>query len=202
MHLTGIWSSTKVTTAVVQGVADQTNWAEIIAAARESPLGVLALFLLVVFGFAVAAYPAVKGNRGRLTIFVIVSLLFGGALYVIFAGAVPAGHAYLREVRSDVQWTDTNVDVSVGKSLRVEVVGTIQYTPRSSAPGNGASRHTPHTQWNHAAVLGKIGKGEPFRVGDKYYARAMSEAGRLYLGINDTDFGNNQNSFAAMITIQ
>lgn len=223
MHLADIWLSfselvTKTTAVVAQGVADQTSWPKIIAAAGESPWGVLALFLLVVLGFAVAAYPAVQGDRGRLAIFVIVSFLLGGALYVIFAGAVPTGRAYVREVRGNVQWTDTNVDVSVGKSLRVEVVGTIQYTLRSSAPGNGFcgptgvpaesrddndfSGYNLREQSNHAAVLGKIGEGgEPFHVGDVYYEPAMAEAGGLFLGINDRDFGNNRGSFAAIITI-
>jgi len=56
--------------------------------------------------------------------------------------------------------------------------------------------------WSRNYVIAKIGKrGKPFPVGAQHEVKADSK-GRLYLGLNDKDLGNNQGHYLAKITVK
>lgn len=77
-------------------------------------------------------------------------------------------------------------------------------TARSARTARRTStRSTPATppQFNHAVLLGRIGKdGTPFVIGSETEVTAVNE-GRLYLGINDDFFDENAGSFEVVINV-
>ena len=93
-------------------------------------------------------------------------------------------------------WTDTGVDVQPGEQLTIDYVdGLWSPWPGGSydAIGSGGD---PRCDCNrilgvsHAALIGRLGEGEPFLVGDHWDA-VVGEGGRLFLGMNDTRLGDN-----------
>jgi hypothetical protein len=120
------------------------------------------------------------------------------------------------------QWTDTGIDLSIDDTVSIEADGEI--TPQAPPPAiSGAQNLTPEVplhgpdgtldpvarrfnvegleEANHAGLIGRIGEaGAPFQVGSRLLSKADTE-GRLFLGINDRDVGNNAGEFTATITV-
>ena len=106
-------------------------------------------------------------------------------------------------------WTDTEVDVAAGDTLRIEAGGAIAHG--GGGPlifPDGDSTRNPHVSnlpevrnTNHASLIGKIGEdGTAFLVGSNYEGVAET-GGRLFLGINDVGVDNNDGEFFAVITV-
>ena len=99
-------------------------------------------------------------------------------------------------VQASEVWTNTHINVEAGDLL------TITYLSGRWSPGAGEEVDAigcggdPRSINNiikgvsHAALIGRIGDHEPFLVGERYH-HSMGESGILYLGINDSDLGNN-----------
>ena len=108
------------------------------------------------------------------------------------------------------QWTDTGIDLSIDDTLSIEADGEITpSTPEVPLHGpdgmlNPAARRynvEGLEEANHAGLIGRIGEaGAPFQVGSRLLSEADTE-GRLFLGINDGDVGNNAGEFTATITV-
>jgi len=128
----------------------------------------------------------------------VVLLLAAGSLACSFSDlpeAAPSGSSTIR-VHADEVWTDTGMDVEVGDLLIIEYVsGDWSPWPGGSYDALGFGGD-PLCDCNvilgvsHAALIGRIGDGRPFFVGAEY-VRGAGEAGRLYLGINDTRLEDN-----------
>ena len=128
----------------------------------------------------------------------VVLLLGAGSLACSFTGlpeTSPSGRSTIR-VRADEAWTDTGMDVEVSDVLSIEYVsGDWSPWPGGSYDALGFGGD-PLCDCNvilgvsHAALIGRIGGGRPFFVGAEYVGGA-GEAGRLYLGINDTRLEDN-----------
>ncbi|MGI8685383.1 MAG: CHAT domain-containing protein [Acidimicrobiales bacterium] len=114
-------------------------------------------------------------------------------------------------VPAAVPWTDAGVDVLPGYQLTFAATGEIfddlPANPNQSFEPDGledrAGMHTgdPYLQFNHAALLAKIGEdGEPFLIGSEADVPAETE-GRLFLGINDGFFGDNGGSYEVRIEV-
>ncbi len=109
-------------------------------------------------------------------------------------------------VFADEAWTDTGFEVDAGDEIAIEVLSG-EWTPWSGesfdAWGSGGD---PRCDCNvvagvsHAALIGRIGAGEPFLVGEEYHGPA-GEAGRLYLGINDTRLEDNSGRLRVRVRI-
>jgi len=54
---------------------------------------------------------------------------------------------------------------------------------------------------SHAALIGRIGHHQPFFVGEHYH-HIVGESGMLYLGINDSDVGNNSGFLQVKVKIE
>ena len=52
------------------------------------------------------------------------------------------------------------------------------------------------------ALLGRIGNGAPFAIGTQSQALGMPAAGRLMLGVNDNELGDNGGAYTVVITRQ
>jgi len=109
-------------------------------------------------------------------------------------------------VYADEAWTDTGLDVQVGDPLAIEQIsGEWSPWPGESydALGSGGD---PGCDCNvllgasHAALLGRIGEGRPFLVGADFEG-AAGEAGRLYLGMNDTRPEDNSGSIRVRVAV-
>ncbi len=103
-------------------------------------------------------------------------------------------------VRADEAWTDTTVDVEAGQRVVIEASGTIRHhddPPLTAGPEGNPDKNLRYhnspalADYDHAALIGKIGDGgQPFYVG-RSLALSAPEDGRLYLGINDPGTWNN-----------
>ncbi|HEY3130891.1 MAG TPA: hypothetical protein VGL91_15655 [Acidobacteriota bacterium] len=114
------------------------------------------------------------------------------------------------EVRSDLDWTDTGIDVIQGERIQLQASGNIYIAPnRPSGPGGvapgilGAIFGTlPMPNAGQGALIGQI-RGEKnsdlFVIGSRADVVAPL-TGKLYLGINDGDISDNSGSF--MVTIR
>jgi hypothetical protein len=108
------------------------------------------------------------------------------------------------------QWTDTGIDLSIDDMVSIEADGEITpSTPHVPLHGpNGlldpaARRFNVEglEEANHAGLIGRIGEaGAPFQVGSQLLSKVDTD-GRLFLGINDGDVGNNAGEFTATITV-
>jgi Ca2+-binding EF-hand superfamily protein len=116
----------------------------------------------------------------------------------------------LREVRveSRVRWTDTGIDVRAGQTVGFDARGTVRLGPTenevagvdgtlSRRRDNGA----PMANQAEGALIARIGNSPVFFVGDLNSVRAPA-TGRLYLGVNDGDLGNNSGDFQVVVSVQ
>ena len=108
------------------------------------------------------------------------------------------------DVAADQTWSDTGIDLERGEMISLLASGEIDGGSFSTGPeGFGPNDHdrfnvVPCT--DHAALVGRVGQdGEPFFVGAEAVAVA-TDAGRLYLGVNDTNVGDNSGAFAVRLT--
>jgi len=109
-------------------------------------------------------------------------------------------------VPSNVQWTNTGFNVSRGQALRFETTGEIRLSlngdDASRAVGTATGRRAPNAQIPTipvGALIGRIGNGQPFSIGDATTAFDMPENGRLFLGVNDDHVGDNSGNYVVKV---
>jgi hypothetical protein len=102
-------------------------------------------------------------------------------------------------------WTDTGRDLQAGDRVTIEASGTVVHNVQDplSATGPGGDPRSDLFQYNeipgnHAALMARIGDGEPFIVGGGSAFTAPAP-GRLWLGVNDKGPENNSGHFNATI---
>ncbi len=100
-------------------------------------------------------------------------------------------------------WTDTGLDVRQGDRYTITATGEVTVAPGMTATADGnPSVHNPNfpdPTVPVGALIGKIGNGPVFGVG-AHPTFAMPGTGRLMLGVNDTELGDNGGSFTVVIT--
>jgi hypothetical protein len=111
------------------------------------------------------------------------------------------------QVRGDVTWTDTGIDVAAGQGLEIVATGRIE-TWRGIPFRDCGPAGLPAEEFGdnvilgvrHGALIGRIGRSELFEVGAQMTGRAPA-SGRLYLGVNDKGVENNAGSYGVTLTI-
>jgi hypothetical protein len=109
-------------------------------------------------------------------------------------------------VPANVQWTNTGFNVSRGQYLRFEPSGEI----RLSTNGEDIARAAGALSARHAdkatiptipvgALIGRIGNGQPFSIGDTTNAFDMPDSGRLFLGVNDDHVQDNSGNYVVKV---
>jgi hypothetical protein len=100
-------------------------------------------------------------------------------------------------------WTDSGLTVAPGGTLSIHATGTVTLTPGGTPVGpDGAAppcgTGCPLPSANGGALVGRIGtaKGAPFVVGSNYSA-TTTEAGNLFLAVNDAAPADNGGLFSA-----
>lgn len=119
------------------------------------------------------------------------------------AGEDEAQTEFRLQVPVDRAWSDTGIDLDRDEMFSVLASETIDF----GANETGADGFQPddYDQYNvvpctdHAGLIGRIGQdGEPFFLGAEALSVATS-SGRLYLGVNDKNLGDNSGSYAAIV---
>ena len=121
-------------------------------------------------------------------------------------------------VDAQQQWVDSGLTVRQGDVVTFRASGQIQTAPgqtvtpdgdgrgpsetnrRSSPRGRSTQRGYPAPDVAVGALLGKVGDGTPFGIGTQTQPMTMTASGRLMLGVNDTNFGDNSGAFTVVVT--
>ena len=121
-----------------------------------------------------------------------------------------AGQMAGTSVRVDAKqaWTDTGITVNAGDRVVFNASGQIAFgrgSSQTSDPnGNPAERRAnyPDPTVPVGALLGKIGNSAPFAIGMQTQPLGMPASGRLMLGINDNELGDNSGFYTVTVTRQ
>jgi hypothetical protein len=118
-------------------------------------------------------------------------------------GTVGQGGARSYNIPANQQWTQTDLMVREGETLRLRVDGQISFAPNNNAnaggaPGGTRGTGTPIPSAPQAALIGRIDEGQPFIIGRQTSVR-MPASGRLWLGINDDVVSDNSGEFRVLI---
>ena len=105
------------------------------------------------------------------------------------------------------QWTSTGLTVRRGEVVQFNTTGNVQLSGDSadiaSSAGSKAARmaaaNAPLPGLLSGALIGRIGNGRPFAIGDQTSV-PMPDAGQLFLGINDDHVEDNSGEFRVEIT--
>ncbi len=105
-------------------------------------------------------------------------------------------------------WTDTGLDLVLGKKVTVKATGEVFANATVSGGPDGVPGHPEWAKYNvvpeaqHVALVGKIGEnGTPFLVGAEA-SFVVKVDGRFFLGPNDKDTRNNRGEFLASVTVR
>lgn len=109
-------------------------------------------------------------------------------------------------VPSNVLWTNTGFNVSRGQYLRFEPSGEIRLSTNGedigraagALDGRKADRATIPTI-PVGALIGRVGNGQPFSIGDTTMAFDMPDNGRLFLGVNDDHVQDNSGNYVVKV---
>lgn len=113
------------------------------------------------------------------------------------------------QVVANKQWTDTGIDVRAGDHVMFQASGEITIGrsagQTATVDGNGSyhSAQYPDPNSPGGALIGKVGNnGKPFGIGSQSQALPMPASGRLYLGVNDNELGDNSGAFSVVVAKQ
>jgi hypothetical protein len=106
------------------------------------------------------------------------------------------------------RWTDTFINVRAGDTLMFDADGTVRLSGDSNDVANAGgvlsrrrAANAPFANQTAGALIGRIGAGNTFFVGNQRSVRAPA-TGRLYLGVNDDHLEDNAGDFQVLVTIQ
>ena len=116
------------------------------------------------------------------------------------------GRARQVVVPGNVQWTNTGFTVRRGQMLRFEPSGEIRlsFNGEDIARPAGAlsfrfAQQAPIPTVPAGALIGRVGNGQPFPIGDTTKAFDMPDGGRLFLGVNDDHVADNSGNFVVRV---
>lgn len=110
-------------------------------------------------------------------------------------------------VPGDATWIDTGLDLAAGSLLEIDAAGKVYWKKNSAescgpdgVPGKGFWK--PIASANTGALIGKIGRASTdyFVIGSEFRGR-VTEAGRLFLGINDDNNFDNRGELRVRIQV-
>ena len=109
-------------------------------------------------------------------------------------------------VAANQQWVSTGITVRRGQTIQFQSTGQVRISgdQRDLASINGSLKQryaagSPLPQFLAGALIGRIGNGTPFAVGNQTSIE-MPAAGILYLGVNDDSPSDNAGHFNVVVT--
>jgi hypothetical protein len=110
-------------------------------------------------------------------------------------------------VMANQRWVDTGLTVVQGQMVTFDGSGEVRLSSdtgdvagvsgaRSGRKANGA----PLPDLPAGALIGRVGNGPAFGIGNQTVPLSMPASGRLYLTVNDDEVGDNRGSFDVRVT--
>lgn len=123
-----------------------------------------------------------------------------------FSGSSRQGGMREREVvvSANQAWTQTGIELRAGQRVSFEARGEVRWGPNRK-DGPDGEHNSPHNSArpipgrNAAALIGRIGNGDPFFIGGDRGEMRVRDSGPLYLGINDDFLRDNSGSFRVTV---
>jgi hypothetical protein len=109
-------------------------------------------------------------------------------------------------VEANPGWTDTGIAVRGGDRVTFHATGQITYghTPGQTAGPDGNAQvkknSYPVGGMPVGGLVGRVGNGAPFPIGSNTQPITMPADGRLTLGVNDDEVGDNSGFFSVVVT--
>ncbi len=111
------------------------------------------------------------------------------------------GGGYLVTVSARQTWTDTTLFVVKGSIVSFQTTGEITLDQAGDMVARPAGEINGQFDWRAplpkslaGALIGRIGNGQPFGIGDQT-SIPMPATGQLFLGVNDSNVGDNGGAF-------
>jgi hypothetical protein len=130
-----------------------------------------------------------------------------GAPAVQLPAEVPTPAGAVR-VAANAGWVATNVVVRRTDRLQFSATGRVTLSTdaedEASPAGSLKGRYVPNGQAPTVlagALLGRIGNGPPFAIGDQTQALPVPAAGQLFLAVNDDQVNDNQGAFIVSVQV-
>jgi PA-IL-like protein len=123
------------------------------------------------------------------------------------SGTAPLQPGEIR-VEANQAWTDTGITVKKGDRVSFNASGQISYGQSAgqtaSPDGNGDVRQPtyPVPVMPVGGLIGKVGNTAPFPIGSNTQPIVMPADGRLMLGVNDNELGDNSGFFSVIVRKQ
>jgi len=111
-------------------------------------------------------------------------------------------------VMANQQWTDTGITVKKGDRVAFRATGQITFghsAGQTAGPdGNGAMKNGsyPVAVMPVGGLIAKVGNAPAFPIGSNTQPIVMPADGRLMLGVNDNEVGDNSGYFTVTVTKQ
>jgi hypothetical protein len=119
------------------------------------------------------------------------------------SGVAPAGSVL---VQANQQWNDAGITVKKGDRVSFSTSGQISYGQGMTAgpDGDGTLRKPdyPVAAMPVGGLIGRVGNGTPFPIGSNAQPITMPNDGRLMLGVNDNEMGDNSGAFTVAVRKQ
>jgi hypothetical protein len=118
-----------------------------------------------------------------------------------------AGQSGGVNVNANQRWTPTGITVAKGQQVRFDASGEVQLStdPADTAvtAGSKIGRRLsggPLPGQLAGALIGRVGNGQAFGIGNQSDPLTMPAAGVLYLGVNDDNVDDNRGAFSVTVT--
>jgi hypothetical protein len=117
-----------------------------------------------------------------------------------------AGGSRTVRVPANSRWVDTMVSVAQGQTVNLNTSGEVNVGngviagPAGAAGGQRAPNRAPLPNLPMGALVGRIGNGQAFAVGDQRSFPAPA-SGRLYLMVNDDVVSDNSGEFTVELSV-
>lgn len=113
-------------------------------------------------------------------------------------------------VPANAMWVDTGIQVRSGQMVVFNATGEIGLSgdpgdtagPAGAYSGREAYRGAPMPGVAAGALVGKVGNGPVFAIGNQTQALRMPSAGVLFLAVNDDRYGDNRGEFRVKIAVR
>ncbi len=135
------------------------------------------------------------------------SLNTQGAAYTAAEPEAPTPAGAVR-VGGNAGWVSANVMVRRTDRVQFTASGQVQLSPdpddKASPAGSLKGRYSPNAPAPTllaGALIGRIGNGQPFAIGDQTTPLPMSAAGPLFLAVNDDHVNDNQGAFTVTVQV-
>src|SRR5262245_48958285 len=109
-------------------------------------------------------------------------------------------------VEANQPWTDSGIDVRAGDLITFQATGTINFGPNagqsSGVDGKSDTRspNYPVSAMPVGGLIGKVANSAPFPIGGNQQGIRMPANGRLMLGVNDNELGDNNGFFSVVVS--